>query len=304
MGQAQATDRSVGLAHRPTWVPWILLAVGICAASVSAILIRYANDADPLAISFWRCAVGAAVLTPFARRRLGDMDRSDRRLPAIAGVFLAVHFASWITSLELTTVASSVLLVSASPIFVALAARVFFHEHLATAGWVGLVLALAGTALVGGTGFGGSSLEGNGLALLGGATAGGYAMAGQLARRSLGILEYAVVTYAVAAALLLVACLVGGVELWGYDAQTWWAIAGLIVGPQLLGHTVINLVLSDIDATTVTVAIMGEPIIAITLAFALFDEVPSWTVYPGGVAILVGIYLVSVARKTVAVPVE
>jgi drug/metabolite transporter (DMT)-like permease len=304
MGQAQATDRTVGLAHRASWVPWVLLGLGICAASTSAILIRYARDADPLAISFWRCAVGAAVLAPFARPRLLGLDRGDLKLPAVAGAFLAVHFASWITSLELTTVASSVLLVSASPIFVALAAKIFFHERLPGAGWVGLVLALAGTAIVGGTGFGGSSLDGNGLALLGGATAGGYAMAGQLARRKLGILEYAVVTYSVAAVLLLVACLIGGVELGGYGAQTWWAIAGLIVGPQLLGHTVINLVLSDIDATTVTVAIMGEPIIAISLAFILFDEVPSWTVYPGGIAILAGIYLVSVARKTVAVPVE
>lgn len=304
MAQAQATDRPVGLAHRPDWVPWALLGIGICAASTSAILIRYATDADPLALSFWRCAVGAAVLAPFARAHLQVLDRSRLRLPAIAGAFLAVHFASWITSLSLTTVASSVLLVSASPIFVALAAWLVFHERLPSIGWIGLVLALAGTALVGGTGFGGSSLGGNGLALLGGATAGGYAMAGQMARRDLGILEYAVITYSVAAVLLLGACLLGGTPLFGYDAQTWWAIAGLIAGPQLLGHTVINLVLSDLDATTVTVAIMGEPIIAITLAFLLFSEVPSWTVYPGGAAILIGIYLVSTARRSPPLQVE
>jgi drug/metabolite transporter (DMT)-like permease len=304
MGEAHATGRPVGLAHRPDWVPWVLLGTGIAAASTSAILIRYATTADPLAISFWRCAVGAAVLFPFARVHLARLDRASFRLPAIAGAFLAVHFASWITSLGLTTVASSVLLVSASPIFVALAARLLFRERLAALGWVGLVLALAGTALIGGTGFGGSSLQGNGLALLGGATAGGYALAGQLARRRLGILEYAVITYSAAAAILLVACLVSGEALFGYDAQTWWAIAGLIVGPQLLGHTVINLVLSDLDATTVTVAIMGEPIIAITLAFFLFTEVPSWTVYPGGAAILAGIYLVSSARRTAPLQVE
>ena len=304
MGQAHATERTVGLAHRPSWVPWVLLFLGVSAASTSAILIRYATDAEPLAISFWRCAVGAAVLFPFARARLGRLDREAIKLPAVAGVFLAVHFATWITSLELTTVASSVLLVSASPIFVALAARILFREKLPSSGWVGLVLALAGTAIVGGTDFGGSSLGGNALALIGGATAGGYAMAGQAARRELGILEYAVVTYAVSAVLLLVACVAADAPLWGYDGGTWWAIAGLIVGPQLLGHTVINLVLSDLDATTVTVSIMWEPIVAIALAFAFFSEVPSWTVYPGGLAILAGIYLVSVARKTVVAPVE
>ncbi|MEA2460670.1 MAG: hypothetical protein QOH90_847 [Actinomycetota bacterium] len=304
MGQANRVARPVGLSHRAPWVPWALLALGTSAASTSAILIRYATDADPLAISFWRCAAGAALLFPFARPRMKGLEREAFRLPAIAGVFLAVHFASWITSLGLTTVASSVLLVSASPIFVALAARFLFGERLPTAGWVGLAIALAGTAIVGGTGFGGSSLDGNALALLGGATAGGYAMAGALARRRLGIMEYAVITYAVAAVLLLIACLVSGASLAGYGARTWLAICGLIVGPQLLGHTVINLVLSDLDATTVTVAIMGEPIIAITLAFIFFSEVPSWTVYPGGAAILAGIYLVSTARKSAPLQVE
>jgi drug/metabolite transporter (DMT)-like permease len=129
-------------------------------------------------------------------------------------------------------------------------------------------------------------------------------MAGQVARRTQGILEYAVVTYAISGVLLLIVCLARGVALSGYPAGTWWAIAGLVVGPQLLGHTVINLVLSDIDATTVSVSIMAEPVIATALAWILFDEVPSWLLYPGGVAILAGIYMVSVARREPVVIVE
>ena len=90
--------------------------------------------------------------------------------------------------------------------------------------------------------------------------------------------------------------------MWGYPAATWWAIAGLIVGPQLLGHTVINLVLSDIDATTVSVVIMAEPIVTIALAFLLLNEVPSLLVLPGGAAILAGIYLVSTTTRPEPVP--
>lgn len=290
------TEAAVAAPARPGWASAALLGLGVCAASVSAILVRYATGAEPLALSFWRCAAGAALLAPFARRGTFG-GSSEKRLSLVAGLFLAVHFASWITSLELTTVASSVLLVSTAPIFVALAARVWLHERLSSAGWTGIALSFAGAALVGGGSVGGSSAAGDALALLGGATAGGYVLVGGRARRRLGIVPYATLTYAITAALLLAACALAGTPLWGWGAPTWWAIAAIVAGPQLLGHTVINLVLDDIDATTVSVAIMAEPAIATALAFVLFDEVPSALVYPGGVAILAGIYLTSTARR-------
>ena len=233
------------------------------------------------------------------------MEPRQFKVPLIAGAFLATHFASWITSLELTSVASSVLLVTTTPIFTALIAHFMFKQQFGRAVWIGIMIAFAGTALVtSGGGWSGSSIQGDLLALLGGASVAGYAIGGEMARRELGILEYAVVTYSAAGVLLLVTCLVADVPLWGYDAQTWWAIAGLIVGPQLLGHTVINFVLGDLDATTVSVAIMAEPIIATGLAFIFFDEVPSLMIYPGGLAILFGIYLVTTATKVPVVSSE
>ncbi len=298
----RGTDR---IESRPAWASWSLLALGVVAASVSAILVKYAADADALAISFWRCALGALLLAPFAKSGLRDMKQPAFTMPVIAGAFLAIHFATWIRSLDLTTVAASVLLVSTTPIFVALIAWFAFKDRLPGVGWTGIVMALGGTALVAGVDLGGSSFAGNLLALAGGAMAAGYVLAGGVARRTLGILEYAVVTYAAAAVLLLVVCLAAGVDLIGYPSTTWWALAGIVVGPQLLGHTVINLVLKDIDATTVSAAIMAEPIIAITLAFVLFDEVPSMLVYPGGAAILAGIYLVSTTgRRPGQIPID
>jgi drug/metabolite transporter (DMT)-like permease len=280
---------------RPSWTTWALLAVGVGAASMAAILIRYASAAEPLAISFWRCAAAAVVLAPFARVA-GRPPLEPVRTSAVAGAFLAVHFAAWITSLDLTTVASSVLLVSTTPIFVALAARLLFSERLPPGAWAGVVASFAGAALVGGGSLGGSSAVGDALALAGGATAAGYVLAGSVARRTLGIVVYAVVAYSVSAVLLLVVCIATGVALGGWPAATWWAIAGIVVGPQLLGHTVINLVLRALDATTVAVAIMAEPVIATALAYLLFDEAPSLLVYPGGAAILAGIYLTSRER--------
>ena len=115
-------------------------------------------------------------------------------IPALAGVSLAAHFATWIPSVNLTSIASSVLLVSTTPIFVAIVARVAFDDRLGARGWFGIWLALAGVVLIAGLDFEGSTLEGNVLALLGGMTVAGYAIGGQRARQVLGILEYATAT--------------------------------------------------------------------------------------------------------------
>ncbi|MDP9225048.1 MAG: DMT family transporter [Actinomycetota bacterium] len=274
------------------------------AASTSAVLVRYASGAEPLAIAFWRCAAGAAVLAPFARRRLRRLDGAVVRLPLLAGAFLAIHFATWITSIRLTTIASSVLLVSTTPVFIAVAGWVLWNEKTRRATWVGIGIALAGTALIGGADIGGSSLAGDVLAVIGAATAGGYYMTGQLARRDLGILEYATITYAAAAVLLLGACLVTGVPLSGFSGPTSWALVGLIVGPQLLGHTLINFALKDIDPATVSVTVMAEPVLSAVLALLLLGEVPTPLTVPGGAAVLLGIYLVTSAHPMNSMVVE
>jgi drug/metabolite transporter (DMT)-like permease len=285
-------------APAPDSKSWLLLALGVLSVGGSAILIRYAAGAEPLAIAFWRCAAGAAALAPFGRRGYSRLAGRGWILPVVAGAFLAVHFGGWITSLELTTVANSVLLVSTTPVFTALAARWLFRERLRAAVSLGIALTLAGTGVIAlaGGGDGTVSLAGDALALLGAVAVAGYTLAGEVSRRRLGIVEYSVLTYGTAAILLLAVCLAADIPLGGYPRQTWLAIAGIVVGPQLLGHTILNFVLRDLDSTTVSVAVMAEPPIAITLAFLLFAETPSVLVYPGGLAILAGILLVSIKR--------
>lgn len=282
-----------------SWVPWALLVVAIVMVGVSAILIRYAQEAHPLALSFWRCAAGAALLAPFGRSGFKKLERGDWWLPVVAGVSLAVHFATWITSLELTSVANSVLLVATAPVFVAIAARYLLHEAMPRAVWLGITLALGGTALIAGTGgdAGPSSLRGDILALVGAVTVAGYALAGQVSRRKLGIIEYAVITYGAGAIILGVICTTAGIELFDFRAGTWLAIGAMVLGPQILGHTVLNYVVKYIDATRVYAAAMAEPPIAIVLAFILFEETPSVWLYPGGLAIIAGILMVTISRR-------
>ncbi|HEX2240442.1 MAG TPA: DMT family transporter [Actinomycetota bacterium] len=274
--------------------PGFLLGIGVLAASSSAVLIRFASDAEPLAIAFWRCAAGALILAP-AAFMAGEMSFRRLALPGIAGAFLAFHFATWISSLDYTTVAASVLLVSTTPVLVGLVSHIGGHR-LGGLGWWGIALALGGTALIAGDPSGARTL-GSVLALGGAIGGAGYFLAGERARRELGIATYAAVTYAVAALLIGAVVLGSDIPLSGYDRTTWLALVGLIVGPQLLGHTLINFALAGIDATTVTVAIMAEPVIAIALAFFFLAEAPTTAVFPGGAAILLGIYLVSRVRR-------
>lgn len=294
-------SRTLDAPQRPStsWVPWALLVLAIVMVGVSAILIRYAQEAHPLALSFWRCAAGAALLAPFGRSGFRKLERGDWWLPVLAGVSLAVHFATWITSLELTSVANSVLLVATAPVFVAIAARYLLHEAMPRAVWLGITLALGGTAVIAGTGgeAGTASLRGDILALVGAVAVAGYALAGQVSRRKLGIIEYAVITYGAGAIILGIVCAAAGIELFDFRADTWLAIVAIVLGPQILGHTVLNYVVKDIDATTIYAAVMAEPPIAIILAFFLFGETPSVWLYPGGLAILVGILMVSMARR-------
>lgn len=292
---ATASEVLDGPRHEVT--TWILLAVGVLGASISAILIRYARDAEPIAVAFWRCVAAAVLLAAFSRGGINRMSPRQFRLPVIAGVFLAAHFATWITSLELTTVAASVLLVTSSPALVALLAWWLLGERLRLPALVGIGATILGAILIAGGDLSGSALGGNLLALAGAATAGGYILTGQVSRRELGIVEYSVVTYGAAAVVLLALSLGVDARLWGYGTGTWWALAGLVAGPQLLGHTVLNFVVKDVGATTVAVAVMAEPLIASILAYLLFSEAPPVLVYPGGAAILAGIYLVSTGRK-------
>jgi drug/metabolite transporter (DMT)-like permease len=124
-------------------------------------------------------------------------------------------------------------------------------------------------------------------------------MSGRRARLVMGNLEYTVVAYAAAAAALLIACAVSDAALWGYDAATWVAVAGLALGPQLLGHTLINFALRDIDVVSVSVSIMVEPVIATVLALLLLNESPPALVVPGGVLLLAGVYAVTTSQASV-----
>ncbi len=283
----------------------VLLGVAILAVSTSAPLIRYAA-APALAVAMWRNLLAVPVLLSFARR--GPLpDRRERGLIALSGVLLAAHFALWIPSISYTTVASSVALVATQPAWAALFAR-WRGEPVDRQVWIGIAVAFAGVLLLSGVDLRLSTRAAFGdlLAVTGGVFAAAYVTVGSQVRRTVDTAVYATGCYSVAAIALLVTCLVSGRALVGYGAGTWLAIGALVLGPQLLGHTLVNRVLRSISATAVSVAILFEVVGASIIAAIWFDETPPTAAAPAAALIMVGVVLVirsgrrqTIARRTV-----
>jgi drug/metabolite transporter (DMT)-like permease len=281
---------------RPPAVDLALLGVAVVAVSTAAPLVRVA-DAPALGIAFWRNALALPVLVVLALwrapGRLSGLAGRERRLTVVAGGFLAAHFATWIPSLSFTTVASSVALVATQPVWAALIAR-GRGEVVGRRAWSGIALALAGVLVLSGVDLdvGPRALFGDALALAGGILAAAYVTAGAEVRRTVPTTVYAAVCYGVAAGALAAVCLVGRQPLTGYDAHTWWVLVALVVGPQLLGHTLVNRVLRTTSPTLVSVAILFEIVGAAVIAWLAFDEVPPLSAVPAGVLIAAGVVLV------------
>jgi drug/metabolite transporter (DMT)-like permease len=253
--------------------------------------------APVLAIAFWRNAAGAATLLPFLltreRSTLTGLRLRDLRSSLLAGLFLAAHFAAWLPSLNMTTVAASIALVTTTPIWTALAARLA-GVRLPGAVWWGLVLAVVGAALIAGVDITVSvrAVAGDGLALLGAVAAGGYVLAGARARERLATSAYTVVCYSTCALVLAGAALIVGVPLAGFSARDWWLIAAITFVAQLLGHTLLNLVLSSVGPTVVSLAVLLEVPGSLIVALVLLHQAPPLLALPGMAAVVAGVALV------------
>jgi drug/metabolite transporter (DMT)-like permease len=293
----------------------LVLALGILAVSAASIFIRFAQrEASSLVIAAWRLALATLVLAPLALTRRGEelrgLKRGDLGLALLSGFFLAVHFAAWISSLAYTSVASSVVLVSTAPLWVALLSPLTLKEPLARPVMLGMSLALVGGVVVsvsdtcswGVTGLAcpplsefvhGRAFWGDLLALTGAWAVAGYLIIGRRLRVRVSLLSYIFVVYGMAALALVAVALFAGLPFFGYSLLTYLMLLGLALIPQLLGHTTYNYALAYLSAAYVSVAALGEPVGSSILAYFLLAETPSALKITGAALILAGIYIAS-----------
>lgn len=280
--------------------PYGALLVAVVAVSWAGPLIRF-SVAPALAISAWRLVFSVAFIAVVlvVRREVAAVARlgaGEWALAAVSGVLLAGHFWSWIASIKLTTIASSVVLVSTQPIFAAVFSVAFLDERPTRRQWWGIVVAVGGAAVIGWGDFaaGGTAFVGDLLATGAAALAAGYYVIGRRLRRELDLWVYVGVVYGVAAVVLMAGVVaMPSVPTVGYEPVDWLVFLGLAAGPMMLGHTGVNYALRYVPAYVANLVLLGEPVGATLLAWllpAIAEQPPTQTLV-GGALILGGIAL-------------
>jgi drug/metabolite transporter (DMT)-like permease len=267
-----------------------------------------AEGLPAISVAALRLAIAALILLPavLATRRdeLAQLKRRDWLLTIGAGAFLAMHFASWILSLEFTSVASSVALVTTNPIWIGLGAWLFLREQPTSRTIIAIGMALAGSAVIFladeniATTSAPNPALGNGLALIGSLAMCGYLLIGRRLRSGMSLLAYIGVVYGVAAICLVVTAVLLSAPLVTIGAMAWLIVIALAIGPQLLGHSAFNWSLKYFPATVVAVAILGEPIGSTIFAWWLLGEEVGIVKLGGMVLLLAGIVIAARSDRT------
>ena len=295
--------------------PYLIIPLGILAVSTASIFIRFAQAyTSSITIAAFRLSLASLILLPYTLIKHGQELRSlkpaDLKFALLAGLILAVHFASWITSLEFTSVANSVVLVSTTPLWVALAAPIFLKEETPRIAFLGMGIALLGGVIIAGTDVcvwqsgrlqcqlaAGSSpaqpLLGDLLALVGAIAAASYLMIGRHLRRKVSLTPYVFLVYSAAALFLVITMLILEGIPPRFPGQVYLWLILLAVVPQLLGHSIFNWSLKYLPTGYVAVTLLGEPVGSIILAYFFLNEVPPAVKIIGAILILAGIALTS-----------
>jgi len=289
---------------------YIALFISVVSVSFAAIFI-VSTEAPKLSVAFYRLLFTTLLILPFVllhkktRDEIINLPRKTLLIMFGIGAILALHFAFWITSLGLTSVASSVILVTAHPLLVGPVSHFFLKERLSIVNSLGIILSVGGVIILvyGNYGFasGLDTLEGNILAIIGGVFAGLYILGGRKVRKTVSIGSYAFVVYTVGTVILFIICLLFNAPVINLSLRDYGIILLMAVVAGIFGHTLYNWSLEHIRASVASVVLLGEPIGSSLLAFALpwIQQTPSYYTVVGGAIILSGIYLT--ARKTMKV---
>lgn len=291
---------------KPMTKPYIALAIGVISVSTSAIFVKY-STAPSGVIAFYRLFFSVVLMLPiFLLKYVSELRLITKRdwfFSLVSGIFLAFHFILWFESLNYTSVASSTVLVTLQPLFAFVGTFVFFKERLSRKEIFSGVIAVIGSVVISWGDFkiSGSALFGDILALSACALITAYLLFGQTVRKRVSIITYTFVVYSISSITLLLYVIAVGDPLVGYESENWLYFFLLALIPNLFGHTFINWSVKWLSTSTISVAILFEPIGATILAIILLGEQVIWTQMIGGFIVLIGIILFLVDVKRVNV---
>lgn len=275
---------------------YLILLFAVASVSWASIFIKL-SDAHSFIIAFYRMGLASLLLFPFfIKKGFSDykvLNRNELFLCMLSGIFLGLHFVTWISSLAYTSVSSSVVIVATQPVFVALFTPVILKEKVDFWVFVAILIALTGVFIIAGGDikFGRENLKGDLLSLIGAVMAALYLTLGRGIRRKLNLLPYIFLVYSISTLVIFIFCFMARLNLSPLSWKNFLLFMLLALIPTLLGHTLYNYILKYVKAHLVGMTILGEPVGASILAFLIFKEVPPNTIYLGGILIFIGIWI-------------
>lgn len=276
---------------RPKVNPYFILAIGVISVSTSAIFVKV-SQAPSEVIAFYRLFFSVIIMLPVFLIKYANelrlITKRDWLFSLVAGVFLAFHFILWFESLNYTSVASSTVLVTLQPLFAFVGTYVFFKEKFTVRAIFCGVMAIIGSFIISWGDFkiSGSALFGDILALIACALVTAYLMFGQSVRKRVSLITYTFVVYAISAITLFIYVLILGQPLTNYPTSDWLYFVLLAIIPTLLGHTLFNWSVKWLSTSTISMAILLEPIGATILAYYLLNEKIMLTQIIGGLIVM------------------
>ncbi|WP_152380357.1 DMT family transporter [Paenibacillus brasilensis] len=275
-----------------TFHPYILLFISILSVSISSIMIK-SSDTPTAVAGMYRLYISVIIMLPFVpwkTLRSLEMNKKDWSTVFLAGLFLGLYFLFWMGSLVYTSVASSMVILSLQPLFVMIGSYFMFRERTNILTILCLIAALFGSVIIawGDIGVSREALIGDGLSLLGTILVSAYMLAGQRVSRKIDANLYSVIVFFIGGSVMLVYSLLNHITLIEYDSSDWTYFFLLAVIPTIFGQYIFNLLLKSIGATTVSVGIIGEPVLAIILAYLFLGETISIFQFIGGLMTLLG----------------
>lgn len=283
------------------------LAVGVFAIGWSALFVRW-SAVPGWTSAFWRMALAQLVFVPWALvarpRNAPPPPRAAVIAAVVAGVFFAADLALFNTAVMVSSAANATLLGTNAPIFVALGAWLLYRDRPTPRFWLGFALSFAGMIAIVGTDLARHPRLGLGdaFAIGGAACYAGYLLYVRRSRQAIDALTFIAISGVTAAATLLVICLVLGTPLHGYPSSSWWALLGLALVTQVVGHLSVAYALGKLPVSVTSIALLGQAPITAILAVPLLGERLTMLQVLGGALVLVGIRVVTRAPR--AAPTE
>jgi len=282
--------------EKPPFNPYLAILAGVIAVSFSSLFVRL-SSAPPLITASYRLLFTFLLIAPYTllkhRQELAGLKPRETGLAMLSGVFLALHFATWFTSLSYTSIASSVVIVTLQPVFVVIGSWLIFKERISMASALGGLLALSGSFIIGAGDFrlGMTAFYGDLLALLAAVCVSGYMIVGRKMRAKVALSAYTFVVYGSSALTLVIISSCASLSFAPYPPTDWLLFLGLALICTVGGHTIFNWVIRYVPASTVAVCILGESLGAIIWGAVFLKEYPGWRQIIGGGVIFAGVYL-------------